>query len=158
MEAYNEKLYWTIRRIVVDHEDANDVLQNTLVKIFKNIHRFKGNSSLYTWLYRIVTNESLTFLKKRKRRAVNSIDDEESHLAHQLTADPFFDGDELQIQLQKILEGLPEKQRVVFNMRYYEEMPYKQMAEILDTSVGALKASYHHAAKKIETQLKMNEI
>ena len=154
MATYNEKLYWAIRRLVMEHEDANDVLQNCLLKVHKSIKKFKGQSSLYTWLYRIATNEAITFLKKQKKRSYIAIEDQETNLANQLEADPFFDGNALQIRLQQILVQLPKKQRLVFNMRYYEEMPYDQISEILGTSVGALKASYHHAVKKIELKLR----
>ena len=154
MATYNEKLYWAIRRLVIEHEDTNDVLQNCLLKVHKSIKKFKGQSSLYTWLYRIATNEAITFLKKQKKRSFTSIEDQETNLANRLEADPYFDGNALQIRLQQILVQLPEKQRLVFNMRYFEEMPYDQISEVLGTSVGALKASYHHAAKKIELKLK----
>ena len=154
MNTYNEKLYWAIRRLVIDHEDANDVLQNCLMKIFKSIQTFKGQSSLYTWLYRIAMNEAITFLKKKKKKQIVSFDQEDTNLSNQLKADPFFDGSEIQMMLYEILEALPEKQRLVFNMRYFEELPYAQISEILETSVGALKASYHHAVKKIEIKIK----
>ena len=154
MQKYQERLYWQIRRLVIEHEDANDVIQNTLIKVFRSIRSFEGKSQLYTWLYRIATNEALTFLQKKKRKAASSLDDEESLLANQLEADTFFDGDEAQRQLQLALQTLPDKQKVVFNMRYFEEMSYKDISEVLGTSVGALKASYHHAVKKIEQYLK----
>ena len=151
MEKYQERLYWHVRRMVFEHEDANDVIQNAFIKVFRGIHNFKGKSKMYTWLYRIATNEAITFLNKKNRKSTASIDDEASHLANQLQADEYFDGDEVQRRLQIALSQLPEKQRIVFNMRYYEEMSYKEISEILETSVGALKASYHHAAKKIES-------
>jgi len=150
MQTYQERLYWHIRRMVVEHEDANDVLQNCLIKVYRNIGSFEGRSGLYTWLYRIATNEALTFLKQKKRKASADLDDEEYDLAATLRADPYFNGDEVQIKLQEALERLPEKQRLVFQLRYFEEMPYRQMSQVLDTSEGALKASYHHAVKKIE--------
>lgn len=153
VKKYYEKLYMHIRRIVVDHEDTNDVLQNCFVKVLKNIDRFEGKSALYTWLYRIATNEALTFLKKQKRRHSESID-QHAALAIQLKTDPYFNGDEIQIKLQQAIDTLPDKQKAVFNMRYFEEMSYKHMSEVMDTSVGALKASYHHAAKKIEHFIK----
>jgi RNA polymerase sigma-70 factor (ECF subfamily) len=156
--TYQERLYWQIRRMVVEHEDANDVLQNCFIKVYKNISRFKGHSKLYTWLYRIATNEAITFLNKKQRKTTTSIDDEEQHLANQLEADAYFDGSRAQQQLQQALHTLPDKQRVVFNLRYFEEMSYRDMSEVLDTSVGALKASYHHAVKKIEHYLKSVEI
>ena len=155
IECYQERLYWHIRRMVVDHEDTNDVVQNCFIKVFRSIHNFKGQSKLYTWLYRIATNEAITFINKRaKRNKTNSIEDESSNLVNQIAADPYFDGDETQIQLQKALNTLPEKQRIVFNLRYFEEMPYNEMSEVLETSVGALKASYHHAVKKVEHYFK----
>lgn len=157
MQQYQERLYWHIRRMVIEHEDANDVLQNCLVKAFRGIHQFEGKSSLFTWLYRIATNESLTFLSKKNRRTTSSIDDENTNLGNRLQADEFFDGDALQIRLKKALNLLPEKQRIVFNLRYYEEMSYQDMSEVLSTSVGALKASFHHAVKKIETYFKEHE-
>ena len=154
MEKYQERLYWHIRRMVTNHEDANDVVQNCFIKVFRNVHKFQRKSALYTWLYRIATNEAITFINRRKRQRASSIDSEDGILARQLKADTYFDGDEIQVKLQCALKTLPKKQHLVFNMRYYEEMTYKQMSEILDTSVGALKASYHHAVKKIERFLK----
>ena len=154
MKKYQERLYWHIRRIVIDHADANDVIQNTLVKVYKNLDGFKGNSALYTWLYRIATNESITFMKRKKRRSGLSIDDEELGLEARLKADTYFDADDAQTKLVAIIEELSEKQRLVFKLRYYEEMTYKDMSQVLDTSEGALKASYHHAAKKIEASLR----
>lgn len=154
MSAYQERLYWHVRRMVDNHEDANDVIQNVLIKVFRNIKNFKGDSKLYTWLYRIATNESITFINKRKKKATNSLDDELSTISHQLTADTYFDPDEAQLKLKEAVATLPEKQKAVFNLRYYEEMPYSEMANVLDTTVGALKASYHHALKKVETYLR----
>lgn len=150
VSRYQEKLYWHIRRIVVSHDDTDDVLQNVFIKVWKNLSKFKGNSKLYTWLYRIATNESLTFLNKKKRRKATPLETEDYDLGSNLRADPYFDGDEAQIKLQEAIDKLPEKQRIVFLMRYYEEMKYDDMSEALDTSVGALKASYHHAVKKIQ--------
>ena len=154
LQKYQERLYWHIRRMVTEHEDANDVMQNTFVKVYKGIKNFKGNSQLYTWLYRIASNESITFLRKKQRQISTSIHDEEGGLENQLRADTYFDGNEIQRKLQLALNELPEKQRLVFNMRYFEEMPYKDISASLGTSVGALKASYHHAVKKIEAFLK----
>jgi RNA polymerase sigma-70 factor (ECF subfamily) len=150
MSTYQERLYWQVRRLLSDHDDANDVLQNALVKVFRNIGQFEGKSGLYTWLYRIVTNEAITFLNQRKRRSATSIDDENINLANRLHADPFFDGNEAQIRLQQALETLPDRQREVFNLRYYEEMSYEDISQLLQTSVGSLKASFHHAVKKVE--------
>lgn len=154
MEKYQERLYWHIRKMVYEHDDANDVIQNTFIKVYRSIDKFKGNSKLYTWLYRIATNESITFLNKKKKKATSSIDDEEANLSNRLKADEYFDGDEIQLQLQLALETLPEKQRMVFNLRYFDEMSYADISEVLETSVGALKASYHHAVKKIEAHIK----
>ncbi len=154
MQKYQERLYWHIRRMVTEHEDANDVIQNTFIKVYKSIGRFEGKSQLYTWLYRIATNEAITFLNKKKRKATVSLDDEESGQLNRLRSDPYFDDEEATLLLQQALERLPEKQKIVFNMRYFEEMSYKDMAEVLDTSVGALKASFHHALKKVEAFLK----
>lgn len=153
VQKYQEKLYWHIRRLVIDHEDANDVCQNTFIKVWQNLDGFKQNSQLYTWLYRIATNESLTFLSKKRRQDATPLETETVDLTAQLRADPYFDGDALQIRLQNAIASLPDKQRVVFLMRYYDEMKYEDMSEVLDTSVGALKASYHHAVKKIEKYL-----
>lgn len=150
METHQERLYWQVRRLLNDHDDANDVLQNALVKVFRNIGQFEGKSGLYTWLYRIVTNEAITFLNQRKRRSSTSIDDVNINLANRLQADSFFDGDEAQIRLKQALETLPDRQKEVFNLRYYEEMGYEEMSQLLNTSVGALKASFHHAVKKVE--------
>lgn len=158
MEKYQERLYWHIRRLVLDHDDANDVIQNCFIKVYRHIAKFEGKSALYTWLYRIATNEALTFIRRKGRQAAASLDDEDNPLGNQLRADPFFDGDETQLHLQKALNRLPEKQRIVFNLRYFEEMPYQDIANILDTSVGALKASYHHAVKKIESYFRAIEI
>lgn len=157
MAKYQERLYWHVRRMVVEHEDANDVIQNCLVKVFRSIRRFEEKSQLYTWLYRIATNEAITFLNQRKRRTAYALDDPESALVNQLKADSFFNGDRAQILLQTAINSLPEKQKQVFLLRYYEEMPYQEMSDILGTSVGALKASYHHAVKKVEQFLKEAE-
>lgn len=153
MQKYQEKVYWHVRRMVVDHEDANDVCQNVFIKVWQNLDGFKEQSSLYTWLYRIATNESLTFINQRKRKESIPIETEDYDLSDQLKADPYFEGDDLQIRLQEAIAILPEKQKVVFLMRYYDEMKYDDMEKVLDTSVGALKASYHHAVKKIEKYL-----
>ncbi len=150
---YQERLYWHIRKIVISHEDADDVLQNTLIKVWKSLPEFRSESGLFTWLYRIATNESLTLLKQKKRRAFTPWGDMEQRMADQLEADPFFDGDEASLKLQQAILKLPEKQRIVFNMKYFDEIKYEEMSGILDTSVGALKASYHHAVKKLANML-----
>lgn len=150
IKKYQERLYWHIRRMVVDHEDANDVLQNMFIKVWKGLDNFREDSQLYTWLYRIGTNEALTFLSSQKKRQASSLNDEENGLSNKLKSDEGFDANKLEWKLQLGIQSLPEKQRVVFTLRYYDEMPYQEMSKILDTSEGALKASYHHAAKKIE--------
>jgi RNA polymerase sigma factor (sigma-70 family) len=150
IKKYQEKLYWHIRRMVVEHEDANDVLQNMFIKVWRGLENFREDSQLYTWLYRIATNESLTFLEQQKKRAAVSLSDEESGLSNKVKASENFDANKLEWKLQLAIQQLPEKQRVVFNLRYYDEMPYEEMSRVLETSEGALKASYHHAAKKIE--------
>ena len=150
VRKYQQKLYWHIRRIVISHDDTDDVIQNTFIKVWKGLDNFKEDSQLYTWLYRIATNESLTFLKQKKAKFFVSFGDVEYGLSNTLKDDNYFKGDEVQMKLQKAILTLPEKQRIVFNMKYYEEMKYDEMSEVLETSVGALKASYHHAVKKIE--------
>ena len=157
IEHYSEQLYWHIRRMVIDHDDTNDVLQNTFIKAWTNIDNFRGDAKLSTWLYKIAINESITFINKKKVQNNISLDDDDSFLVNSLEADKYFDGDDAQIKLQKAISTLPEKQRIVFNMRYYDEMKYEEMREILGTSVGALKASYHHALKKIETFFENND-
>lgn len=150
MHTYQEQVYWHIRRLVTDHDDANDIVQNVFIKVYRSIDRFEGKSKLFTWLYRIATNESLSFLEKQKRRASVSLSDVESGLENKIIADKNFDANKLEWKLQLAIQQLPEKQRIVFNLRYYDEMPYEEMSRILETSEGALKASYHHAARKIE--------
>jgi len=150
MRLYSEPLYRHIRRMVQSHEDTDDLLQNTFMKAWQNIDNFRGDARLSTWLYKIAINESLTHLEKERKRQGLSLDDEESALINLIEADRHIDGDELALQLRKAIASLPEKQRLVFNMRYYDDMKYEKMSEILGTSVGALKASYHLAVKKIE--------
>jgi RNA polymerase sigma factor (sigma-70 family) len=150
VKKYQERIYWHIRRMVVDHDDANDVVQNAFIKAWKGLDNFREDAQLYTWLYRIGTNESLTFLEQKKKKAAISLSDVEEGLSNQIKASDNFDGNKLEWKLQLAIQQLPEKQRVVFNLRYYDEMPYEEMSQVLDTSTGALKASYHHAAKKIE--------
>lgn len=147
---YGEQLYWQIRRMVLSHDDANDVLQNTFVKAWTNIDYFRAEAKLSTWLYRIALNECLTFLNKQRALNTVAIDDPEADVIQRLEGDSYFSGDRAQMLLQKALLELPEKQRMVFNLKYYQEMKYEEMSEIFGTSVGALKASYHHAVKKIE--------
>ena len=145
-----ERLYWHIRRMVVSHEDANDLLQNVLIRVWNALEKFREESQLYTWLYRIATNECLSFLEQKKKRATLQLSDDENGLVQQLKADADFDPQKLEWKLQVAIQQLPEKQRIVFSLRYFDEMPYEEMSNVLDTSEGALKASYHHAAKKIE--------
>ena len=152
VETYDQRLYWHIRRIVHVHEDADDVLQDAFVKIWRNLSKFRQDSSLYTWIYRIATNEALTFLKKRNRKSTDSLDSDQSQQT-QLKSDSFFDEDAANARFEMAISRLPEKQRMVFNMKYFEEMKYQDMAVIMDTSVGALKASYHHAVKKLKKML-----
>lgn len=153
VNKYKERLYWHIRKIVLNHDDADDVLQNTFLKVWKSIGNFREESSLYTWLYRIATNESLTFINSNKRRNIMPMNDVSEYLMNNLISDPYFDGDEIQLKLQEAILRLPEKQRLVFNMKYFDEMKYDEMSEVLNTSVGALKASFHHAVKKVEKYL-----
>lgn len=157
IKLYGEPLYWQIRRMVESHEDADDLLQNTFMKAWASIDNFRGDAKLSTWLYKIAINESITFLARERKRLNISLDNEESHLVNMIESDTFIDGDELALKLRKAIASLPEKQRLVFNMRYYDEMKYEQMSEILGTSVGALKASYHLAAKKIEQYFADND-
>src|ERR1700733_18387 len=150
LKKYQEKLYWHVRRMVIDHDDANDVLQNVFIRVWNALGNFREDAQLYTWLYRIATNECLTFLEQQKKRASVSLSDVESGLSNKIRADKDFDANKLEWKLQLAIQQLPEKQRVVFMLRYYDEMPYEEMGRVLETSAGALKASYHHAAKKIE--------
>ncbi|MFK8061281.1 MAG: RNA polymerase sigma factor [Polaribacter sp.] len=154
IKLYKERLYWHIRKIVISHDDTDDVLQNTFIKIFKNIEKFNQDSKLFSWMYRIATNESITFINKRAKLKSVDISDYQQELAGSLASDDFFTGDEIQLILQKAIATLPTKQQLVFNMKYFDELKYDQISEILDTSVGALKASYFHAVKKIEHYIK----
>jgi len=156
IKKYQQKLYWHIRRMVVVHADADDVLQNMFIKVWKGLDNFREHSQLYTWLYRIATNECLTHLEQQKRRSTVSLSDEENGLSNQVRADKDFDGQKAEWKLQLAMQTLPEKQRIVFNLRYYDEMPYEEMSRVLETSEGALKASYHHAVKKIEKYILNN--
>jgi RNA polymerase sigma-70 factor (ECF subfamily) len=154
INTYKERLYWHIRRIVLNHDDADDVLQNTFIKVFRNIEKFKGDSKLYSWLYRIATNESLSFLKTKSRKLGVANEALHERMANNLQADVYFEGSEIQLKLQQAIATLPEKQKLVFNMKYFEELKYEEISEILETSVGGLKASYHLAVKKLESFLK----
>ena len=153
VQEYKERLYWHIRKIVLDHEDANDVIQNTFIKIHLNIDKFKGDSSLFTWMYRIATNESINLINSKSSKMGLQNQEWIESKAAGLEADSFFDGDEAALILQKLVAKLPEKQRIVFNMKYFDGMSYQTISEILGTSQGALKASYHHAVQKIKTKL-----
>lgn len=150
VKAYSEQLYWQIRRMVVSHDDANDLLQNTFIKAWTNLDYFRGDAKISTWLYRIALNECLNFLNRQRAENRLSLDDADAALANKLESDPYFNGDETQKLFQKAILQLPEKQRIIFNLKYFQEMKYEEMSEIFGTSVGALKASYHHAVKKIE--------
>jgi RNA polymerase sigma-70 factor (ECF subfamily) len=154
IKKYQEKLYWHIRRMVVSHDDTDDVLQNVFIRVWKGLENFREDSQLYTWLYRIATNECLTFLEQQKKRSAVSLNEIEAGLSEKIKADENFDANKLEWKLQLAIQQLPEKQRVVFQLRYYEEMPYEEMSRVLETSEGALKASYHHAVKKIEEYIK----
>ena len=153
VSMYSERLYWQIRKMVLSHEDANDLLQNTFMKAWMNIEYFRGDAKLSTWLYKIAINECITFLNRQRSSRQISMNDTDVFLIEKLKSDEYFDGDELQLKLQKAIIRLPDKQRLVFNMKYYDEMKYDEMSEILGTSVGALKASYQHAVKKVEEYL-----
>ena len=154
IKKYQEKLYWHVRRMVIEHEDANDVLQNVFIRVWNGLENFREDSQLYTWLYRIATNECLTYIEQQKKRSSVSLSDVESGLSNKIKADKHFDANRLEWKLQLAIQQLPEKQRIVFNLRYYDEMPYEEMSRVLETSEGALKASYHHAVKKIEDYIK----
>ncbi|MGB0879041.1 MAG: RNA polymerase sigma factor [Polaribacter sp.] len=154
ISQYKERLYWHIRKIVISHDDADDVLQNTFIKIFRNIDRFKQESKLYSWMYRIATNESITFINKRAKERNIDITEVYSQLTSSLKSDVYFSGDEIKIILQKAIATLPQKQQLVFNMKYFDDLKYDEISTILETSVGALKASYFHAVKKIERYIK----
>jgi RNA polymerase sigma-70 factor (ECF subfamily) len=156
LHDYQKPLYNLIRTIVLNHDDTDDVLQNTFVKIFQNLKNFKGNSKLFSWMYRIATNEAITFINNKAKRNGTTSEAMQTKIVENLQSDVYFDGNEIQIKLQKAIVLLPEKQQLVFKMKYFEELKYEQISEVLGTSVGALKASYHHAVKKIEEFLKTN--
>lgn len=157
MTLYKERLYWHIRKIVISHDDADDVLQNTFIKVYRSIDKFKGESKLYSWLYRIATNEAITHINRNKKH-VQILNEETKNLAiNNLTSDVYFEGDAIQLKLQQAIATLPQKQQLVFNMKYFDDIKYKDMSEILETSEGALKASYHIAVKKIELYLVNSE-
>jgi RNA polymerase sigma factor (sigma-70 family) len=151
LNKYQQKIYWHIRRLVIDHDDTDDLVQDVFIKVWKNLENFRSDSQLYTWIYRIATNESITFLNKQKQRNNTPLDEVSGELEETLVASSYFDGDKVQMKLQKALLTLPEKQRLIFNMKYFDDLKYEEIASITGTSVGALKASFHIAVKKIET-------
>lgn len=153
LKKYQQKIYWHIRRMVVNHDDSDDLVQDVFVKVWKSLAGFRADAQLYTWMYRIATNECITFLNRKKLKNNVSLDDVSHELAESLADSTYFDGDKAQLKLQKALLTLPEKQKLVFNMKYYDEMKYEEMSEVLGTSVGALKSSFHLAVKKIEAYL-----
>lgn len=155
VDKYKERLYWHIRKILISHEDANDILQNVFVKIWQGLKEFRYESRLYTWMYRIATNESLNFLNEKKRKVYGNTDEISAFLENTLESDPYFSGDEIQKELQKAVLTLSDRQRVVFNMKYFDDMPYEDIAQVLEVAVGTLKATYHNAVKKIEANLKI---
>jgi RNA polymerase sigma-70 factor (ECF subfamily) len=153
IRKYQKRIYQHVRRMVINHDDTDDIVQETFIKSWKGLHKFEGNAALYTWIYRIATNQCLTFLAQKRKRFFLPINDVEADLKHQLITDNAFSGDQIQLLLQQAILTLPEKQRLIFNMKYYDELKYEEISEIVNTSVGALKASYHHAVKKIEEYL-----
>jgi RNA polymerase sigma factor (sigma-70 family) len=154
VQQYQRRIYFHIRKIVIDHDDSDDIMQNVFLKAYKALDKFREDSKISTWLYKIATNESITFLNSKKRRAHTPMEGLENTLSQNLESDSYFTGNQIQMKLQQAILTLPEKQRLVFNLKYFEEMKYEEMSEILGTSVGALKASYHHAVKKIELFIK----
>ena len=153
VRKYQRKVYWHVRKMVVDHDDADDLTQDVFIKVWKHLENFRQDAQLFTWIYRIATNECLSFLGSKRRKFLLPLTDVGAELAANLEADDALTGDDIELKLQKALLTLPDKQRLVFNLRYYDEMPYEQMADVTGTSVGALKASYHHAAKKVEAYM-----
>jgi RNA polymerase sigma factor (sigma-70 family) len=156
VRKYQQKIYWHIRKMVIDHDDADDLTQEVFIKVWRNLENFRQDAQLYTWLYRIATNECLTFLSSKRKKFFLPLNDVAAELSEKIDSSPTISGEEIQLKLQKALLKLPDKQRLVFNMKYYDELKYEEMSEILGTSVGALKASYHHAVKKIEEFLKQD--
>ena len=154
VRKYQQQLYWHIRRMVISHDDTNDILQEVFIKAWRALASFRGDSELFTWLYRIATNETLSFLKKKRNKYFLPLVDVDKMLLETLRADVHYQSDQIQRKIQEAIIRLPEKQRLVFSLRYYDEMKYEDMAKVLDTSEGALKASYHHAVKKIEQYVK----
>jgi len=154
IKQFKERLYWHIRKIVLDHDDTDDVLQNTFIKIYRNIDSFKGDSKLYTWMYRIATNEAITFINKRAKKGMVSTEEIQTQALSKLESDVYFEGTDIQIKLQRAIASLPSKQQLIFNMKYFDDLTYEELSEILETSVGGLKSSYHIAVKKITALLK----
>ena len=158
LKMYQERVYWHIRKMVFDHDDANDITQNTFIKIYKNLNNFKGDSKLYSWIYRIATNESITFINQKKKRNQTSFEEISYSLSENLESDIFFDGDEIELILHRSIAQLPEQQRIVFQMKYFDDMKYEEISEILQKSVGGLKANYHHAVKKIKQLIEVEAL
>ncbi|RYF96703.1 MAG: sigma-70 family RNA polymerase sigma factor, partial [Chitinophagaceae bacterium] len=158
LSKYQQKIYWHVRRLVIDHDDTDDLVQDVFIKVWKNLEKFRSDSQLYTWIYRIATNESITFLNKKKQRNNIPLDDVSGELADTLVASEYFNGDKVQMKLQKALLTLPDKQRLIFNMKYFDDLKYEEISEITGTSVGALKASFHIAVKKIEAFMLNDDI
>ena len=156
INSYQEQTYWHIRKILISHEDSNDVTQNTFIKVFENLRKFKGESKIFTWIYRIATNESLSFLKKKKKFFFQSLDSVSVSLKNNLESDIYFDGTQAEKKLQQAILSLPLRQRIAFNMKYFDKMKYEEISDVLGTSIGALKANYHHAQNKIKEFLKSN--
>jgi len=154
VRKYQQKIYWHIRKMVIDHDDTDDLVQDVFIKVWKHVGNFREDAQLYTWIYRIATNECLNFLRKKKNKFFLPIHDVQNELSEKLDSSHYIDGDEIQLKLQKALLKLPDKQRLVFNMKYFDEMKYEEISEITNTTVGSLKANYHHAVKKIEAFLK----
>lgn len=155
--TYKERLYWHIRKIVLNHDDTDDVLQNTFIKVFKNIDKFQGDSKIYTWMYRIATNEAITFFNKKAKKLQTTSEEVQQVALANLKEDVYFEGSEIQLKLQRAIATLPQKQQLVFNMKYFDDLTYEDLSKILDTSVGGLKSSYHIAVKKITAHLENNE-
>ena len=155
MNKYKERLYWHVRKILISHEDTDDILQNVFVKIWQGLKEFRYESKLYTWMYRIATNEALNFLNEKRRKVYGNSDEISDFLENTLESDPYFSGDDIQKELQRAILTLSDRQRVIFNMKYFDDMPYEEMAQVLDVAVGTLKATYHNAVKKIEASLKI---
>jgi len=158
IKKYQEKIYWHVRRLVIDHDDADDLVQEVFIKVWKNLSKFRSDSKLYTWIYRIATNESITFLNKKKQQNNTPLEEVSEELSESLIASSYFNGDKIQMKLQQALLTLPEKQRLIFNMKYYDDLKYEEISSILGTSVGALKASFHIAVKKIEVFMLNDDI